>query len=83
LCSSPGNPISGSADTGVALAEPPTTIGGVEATSVNEYDVAESRWITRFTFRRGSEVHRGTSVQHLPRSGDSCRRPVGGSDVAT
>jgi SAM-dependent methyltransferase len=50
---------------GVALAEPPMTIGGVEATSVNEYDVAQSRWITRFTFRRGEQVHRGTSVQHV------------------
>jgi cyclopropane fatty-acyl-phospholipid synthase-like methyltransferase len=49
----------------VALEEPPMTIGGVEATSVNEYDAAESRWITRFTFRRGAEVHHGTSVQHV------------------
>jgi len=28
-------------------------------------DVAESRWITEMTFRRGDEVHRGTSVQHV------------------
>jgi hypothetical protein len=41
------------------------TIGGVEATSVNTYDVAESRWLTEMTFRRGDEVHRGTSVQHI------------------
>ncbi len=50
---------------GVALEEEPMTIGGVEATSVNTYDVAESRWLTEMTFRRGDEVHRGTSVQHI------------------
>jgi len=41
------------------------TIGGVEATSVNTYDTADSRWLTEFTFRRGDEVHRGTSVQYV------------------
>jgi SAM-dependent methyltransferase len=50
---------------GVALEEEPMTIGGVEATQVNEYDTAEGRWLTTFTFRRGDEVHRGTSVQHV------------------
>jgi SAM-dependent methyltransferase len=50
---------------GVALEEEPMTIGGVEATSVNTYDVAESRWLTEMTFRRGDEMHRGTSVQHV------------------
>ena len=50
---------------GVALEEEPMTIGGVEATSVNTYDAADSRWLTEFTFRRGDEVHRGTSVQHV------------------
>jgi SAM-dependent methyltransferase len=45
--------------------EPPMTFGGVEALSVNEYDTANSRWITNFTFRRGGEEHRGTSVQHV------------------
>ena len=50
---------------GVALEEEPMTIGGVEATSVNTYDVAESRWLTEMTFRSGDEVHRGTSVQHV------------------
>ncbi len=50
---------------GLALDEEPMTIGGVEATSVNTYDAAESRWLTEFTFRRGDEVHRGTSVQHV------------------
>nr|AXL05822.1 class I SAM-dependent methyltransferase [uncultured bacterium] len=47
------------------LEEPPMTIGGVEAVSVNEYDTTNSRWITRFTFRRGDEEHHGTSVQHV------------------
>jgi cyclopropane fatty-acyl-phospholipid synthase-like methyltransferase len=47
------------------LDEPPMTIGGVEAVSVNEYDTANSRWITEFTFRRGTVEHRGTSVQHV------------------
>ena len=41
------------------------TIGGIEAESVNEYDAVNSRWLTRFTFRRGDEEHRGTSVQHV------------------
>jgi SAM-dependent methyltransferase len=50
---------------GMTVEEEPMTIGGVEATSVNTYDVAASRWLTEFTFRRGDEVHRGTSVQHV------------------
>jgi SAM-dependent methyltransferase len=50
---------------GASLDEEPMTIGGVEATQVNEYDTAESRWLTAFTFRRGAQVHRGTSVQHV------------------
>ncbi|WP_061292550.1 class I SAM-dependent methyltransferase [Herbidospora cretacea] len=50
---------------GVALEEEPLTIGGVTAEQINEYDVARSRWITHFTFTRGEEVHRGTSVQHV------------------
>jgi SAM-dependent methyltransferase len=49
----------------LTLEEPPMTIGGIEATSVNDYDTANSRWITTFTFRRGDEEHRGTSVQHV------------------
>jgi hypothetical protein len=28
-------------------------------------DPVHSRWLTAFTVRRGGEVHRGTSVQHL------------------
>jgi SAM-dependent methyltransferase len=47
------------------IEEPPMTLGGIEAVSVNEYDAANSRWITSFTFRRGDEEHRGTSVQHV------------------
>lgn len=47
------------------LEEPPMTFGGIEASSVNEYDTANSRWITAFTFRRGTVEHRGTSVQHV------------------
>jgi len=50
---------------GLSLEEEPMTLGGIEATQVNEYDVAESRWLTSFTFRRGEEVHHGTSVQHV------------------
>jgi cyclopropane fatty-acyl-phospholipid synthase-like methyltransferase len=50
---------------GLHLEEPAMTIGGIEAVSVNEYDVADSRWITHFTFRRGEQVHRGMSVQHV------------------
>jgi SAM-dependent methyltransferase len=50
---------------GVQLDEEPMTIGGVTATSVNEYDVVHSRWITRFEFRRGAETHTGTAVQHV------------------
>jgi cyclopropane fatty-acyl-phospholipid synthase-like methyltransferase len=30
-----------------------TGIDGIEAESVNEYDAVNSRWLTRFTFRRG------------------------------
>jgi 2-polyprenyl-3-methyl-5-hydroxy-6-metoxy-1,4-benzoquinol methylase len=47
------------------LEEEPMTLAGIEAEQVNEYDVADSRWITHFKFRRDSEVHRGTSVQHV------------------
>jgi len=50
---------------GLRIEEPPMTLGGVEAVSLNEYDAANGRWITRFTFRRGDEEHRGTSVQHV------------------
>jgi SAM-dependent methyltransferase len=50
---------------GLQVEEPPMTIGGIEAESVNEYDAVNSRWLTRFTFRRGDEEHRGTSVQHV------------------
>jgi SAM-dependent methyltransferase len=50
---------------GVRLEEPPTTLGGIEAVSVNEYDAVNGRWLTRFTFRRGEEEHRGVSVQHV------------------
>ena len=50
---------------GLRIDEPPMTIGGIEAVSDNEYDAVNSRWLTRFTFRRGDEEHRGTSVQHV------------------
>jgi SAM-dependent methyltransferase len=50
---------------GLSLQEEPMTIGGVEVTSVNTYDTVESRFLTEFTFRRGDEVHHGTSVQHV------------------
>ncbi|GIH26277.1 methyltransferase [Acrocarpospora phusangensis] len=50
---------------GLALEEPPMTIGGIEAVSVNEYDAVNGRWLTSFTFRRGDQEHRGTSVQHV------------------
>jgi SAM-dependent methyltransferase len=50
---------------GLTLEEEPMTIGGVEATSVNTYDTVDSRFLTEFTFRRGDEVHHGTSVQHV------------------
>ncbi|MBN6058444.1 class I SAM-dependent methyltransferase [Nonomuraea sp. RK-328] len=49
----------------LTLEEPPMTFGGVEAVSVNEYDAVNSRWLTSFTFRRGTQEHRGTSVQHV------------------
>jgi SAM-dependent methyltransferase len=49
---------------GVALEEEPMTLGGIEVTSVNTYDVVDSRWITEMTFHRDGKVHRGTSVQH-------------------
>jgi SAM-dependent methyltransferase len=69
---------------GLSLEEPPMTLGGVEAESVNAYDVVESRWLTSFTFRRGGEVHRGTSVQHVYTSGEVVRlvRAAGFTDVA-
>ncbi|WP_214401833.1 class I SAM-dependent methyltransferase [Pseudonocardia lacus] len=50
---------------GLSLDEEPMTLGGVEATQVNTYDAVDGRWLTEFTFRRGTEVHRGTSVQHV------------------
>ncbi len=61
---------------GIALEEEPMTIGGIEATSVNSYDPVASRWLTEFTFRRGDEVHRGTSVQHVYTSAEVTRLVV-------
>src|SRR5689334_21423115 len=58
---------------GVALEEEPMTLGGIEMTSVNTYDVVNSRWITRMTFRRDGEVHSGTSIQHVYTSAEVCR----------
>jgi SAM-dependent methyltransferase len=49
----------------LALEEPPMSFGGIEAISVNEYDTTNSRWLTDMTLRRGTEEHRGTSVQHV------------------
>jgi hypothetical protein len=49
----------------LALAEEPMCFGGIEAHSVNTYDTANSRLLTAFTFRRGGEEHRGTSVHHV------------------
>jgi SAM-dependent methyltransferase len=68
---------------GLALEEEPMTIGGIESTSVNTYDTAESRWLTETTFRRGDEVHRGTSVQHVYTSAEVTRlvTAAGFSDV--
>ena len=58
---------------GLSPVEPPMTLGGIEAEAVNAYDVAASRWLTSFTFRRGDEEHRGTSVQHVYTSGEVVR----------
>ncbi len=68
---------------GLHLQEEPMTIGGVEMTSVNSYDPVESRFLTEMTFRRGSEVHRGTSVQHVYTSAEMARlcRAAGYGDV--
>jgi hypothetical protein len=63
---------------GLELEEPPMTIGGVEAESVNTYDTAHSRWLTAFTFRRGAEVHRArpcSTSTRPPRSAAWSRRP--------
>jgi SAM-dependent methyltransferase len=69
---------------GLDLEEEPMTIGGVEATQVNTYDAVEGRWLTEFTFRRGAEVHRGTSVQHVYTAAEVARlvRAAGFADVA-
>ncbi|HEU5469393.1 MAG TPA: class I SAM-dependent methyltransferase [Actinophytocola sp.] len=53
--------------------EPPMTFGGVEAVSINEYDTTNSRWLTAFTFRRGTVEHRGTSVQHVYTAAETAR----------
>jgi SAM-dependent methyltransferase len=50
---------------GLALEEEPMTFGGIEATPVNTYDTADSRYITESVFRRGDEVFRSTAVQHV------------------
>ena len=69
---------------GITLEEEPMTIGGVEATSVNTYDTDESRWLTEFTFRRGEQVHHGTSVQHVYTAAEVSRlvTEAGFTDVA-
>jgi hypothetical protein len=59
------------------LDEPPMTFGGVEAISVNEYDAANSRWLTAFTFRRGTQEHHGTSVQHVYTAAEVVRLVTG------
>lgn len=61
----------------LTLEEAPMCLGGVEATSVNEYDTANSRLLTAFTFRRGAEEHRGTSVQHVYTAGEVNRLVTG------
>ncbi len=61
---------------GLALEEEPMTIGGVEMISVNRYDTRSSRFITDMTFRRGSEEHRGTSVQHVYTAAEIARLVV-------
>ena len=69
---------------GLTIDEEPMTIGGVEAVQENEYDVANSRWITRFTFRQGEREHRGTSVQHVYTAAEVVRlvRAAGFAEVA-
>lgn len=68
----------------LSLEEPPMTFGGVEAVSVNDYDARHSRLITRFTFRRGDQEHRGTSVQHVYTAAEVVRlvTAAGFTDVA-
>jgi len=65
------------------MEEPPITLGGIDTKSINEYDAANSRWITHFTFRRGDQVHRGTSVQHVYTSAELVRmvRAAGFADA--
>jgi SAM-dependent methyltransferase len=58
------------------LEEPPMRFGDVEAISVNDYDTAESRLLTSFTFRRGAKEHHGTSVQHVYTSAEVARLVV-------
>jgi hypothetical protein len=56
----------------------------IEAQSVNTYDALGSRWLIEFTFRRGAQVHRSTSVQHVYTSGEVVRlvTAAGFGDVA-
>ena len=65
---------------GLSLTEEPMTLGGVEATQVNEYDPVHGRWVTEFVFRRGAEEHReehrGTSVQHVYTAAEVARLVV-------
>jgi SAM-dependent methyltransferase len=69
---------------GLTIEEPPMTIGGIEATSVNTYDAMGGRWLTAFTFRRGEQEHRGTSVQHVYTAAEVARlvTAAGFTDVA-
>jgi SAM-dependent methyltransferase len=62
---------------GLTIEEEPMTIGGVEAVQENEYDPANSRWVTRFTFRQGDREHRGTSVQHVYTAAEVVRLVTG------
>lgn len=57
----------------LALAEEPMRFGGIDAHSVNAYDTENSRLLTAFTFRRGGEEHRGTSVQHVYTAAEGAR----------
>jgi SAM-dependent methyltransferase len=61
----------------LALEEEPMRLGGVEAVQVNAYDTLHSRLLTAFTFRRGAEEHRGTSVQHVYTSAEVVRLVTG------
>ncbi|MEU6083374.1 methyltransferase domain-containing protein [Streptomyces sp. NPDC047108] len=57
--------------------ELPMSADGIEVEATNVYDAPAGRLSTSFTFRRGGQEHRGTSVQHVYTAAEVARLTSG------